>query len=191
MENLPTELLIETMIKTDHDALLELVKTSRRMNDIYVANKNYIYKQKLHRQYPCIETPEDLYFQLHHSWKEYNKLCDLKKIYTKPECEDIMTYIARVVKYLLRNSSSMVETYGVNRAREKKIYIFIELFTNINRCYDQMDTEETTIKRTLLSKLKEFDMDIRKYGIPSQAWSRFYETTGQEIIRKIESDVNS
>ena len=185
MENLPTEILLEIMIKTDHDALLELIATNRRLNDVYEENKNYIYKQKLHRQYPCIETPEDLYYQLHHSWGEYNKLCDMKKIYKKPECDDIMLYIANVVKYLLQKSYQLIERYGRKRGMEKKIGIFIELFTNINRCYDQMDTDELTIKKTLLSKLKEFDVEISKLGIKSDAWTRFYETTGQEFMRKV------
>jgi hypothetical protein len=189
MDGLPTEILLEIMIKTEHDALLELIKTNKRMKEVYEENKNYIYKQKLHRQYPCIETPEDLYYQLHHSWEEYNKLCDMKRIYTKPECDDIMLYIARVIKYLLQKSNQLMERYGRKRGMEKKIDIFIELFTNINRCYEQLDTKQTTIKRTLMEKLKEFDEDIGKLGIKSDAWTRFYETTGKEIIGKITRDI--
>jgi hypothetical protein len=185
MDNLPTEILIEIMIKTDHNALLDLIKTNTRMNDIYVQNKKYIYKQKLHRQYPCIETPEDLYYTLYHSRDKYDQICKLKKIYTEPECKDIMLYIGEVVKYILQNSNKLKETYGRERASEKKISIYIELFTNINRCYDQLDT---TVKGALLSKIKEFDRDIRESGINSQVWSRFYATTGQAFIRKVESD---
>lgn len=181
MDKLPTEIVIEILIKTDYDELMALVKTNRTINDIYNQHKEYIYRQKLHMDYPCIRTSEDLYFQLYNSWDEYERVCELRKVYTEPECKDIMSYLNRTLVYINRQGRKGPPE-DQNRT---KIRLLIRMFTSLDNCYGSVNPK---YKGDFVNKLKEADRDIRKSKAISREtldrWTQFYDTVGQRLINK-------
>jgi len=173
MEKLPTEIILQILIDTEHQELLKLIKTNRRLNTIYKDNKEYIYRKKLHKEFPCIETSEDLYFQLYNSWNQYERVCGLIQTYTQPECKDILEYSKMVLKNVNREFTS----------REEKLDLLIQLYTNLYRCSDNL--EDAKLKKGLAKKLEEVNSQVnssiaREYVY---RWRQFYKDIGEKIIK--------
>lgn len=179
MDNLPTEIIIDILVKTPVKDIPNIISTNKRIRDIYKENIESIYMRKIKSEYELIENEEDLYFILYNSQKEYEYFCKKKELMSKTECNEDMETIIKTV-------SENIKWIDIHvKDKSKRIPLIINLFMYVNKCLDKLSKNRQVIevlKDTIIRLDYEISIIANISNNMKNRWKNFYETIGQRIL---------
>lgn len=179
MDELPTELIIDILIKMPIKDINNIISTNKRILSIYKENKEIIYTRKIQLEYELIQNEEDLYFILYNSQKEYDIFCKEKELRSKTECiEDIESIIKTIEENIKWIHIKILD-------KQKRIPLIIELFTYVEKCLSKLSENREVleaIKNTIIRLDYEISIVPDMSSNLKNKWKKFYDSTGQHIL---------
>jgi hypothetical protein len=188
MDRLPTELIIEQFIVVRYIDIRTLKKTSKRMYGIYKENKEYIYSQRLKREFPCIKSSQGMYL-LASGNVNYETLCERYS-----GCENWSYQLNIILDDPLLNEPREGLTSSLAHLKLDKI---LEMYSAIDKCVSTIHFHTFRRKRTsiilggIMDKVLEYvkflsnepEDSVYRSILYKKKWNYFWNNT--TLLKKL------
>lgn len=181
MNKLPVELILVNMIKMTENDLNKYKMMDKRIYSIYKENEEYIYTQKIKKEFVCIENPKDLYLILKKTPDNIIQIACRNNFKRVIPCNDLHKYITDIISESYKYTPTI------------QTLLFIEMYTNIFNCFNDsslflrksfVEIIRDNIKKINLQIKRKQDTSISK-ELKSK-WQKFYETKLSRLLVMID-----
>ena len=155
--DLPDDILLTLMIDMPKDELLKFAASSKKLRDLYKREKEYIYREKLSREfYTSTEKLYELFILVKRNYPDLIKSFHIREAKPSTDCKDILEYFDKTSKFM---NTVQIRTYlGDRKSVEYRTNFIITIYGHATRCIHTIT--HIRLLQVMSNKIDQYIQDL-------------------------------